>query len=875
MASDIKTTYSSNLSKRSFLAALTALVFGCGLPGVSSAQSNAGTDSDVLEEVVVTGTRREGVSPTETLSPVDVISGLAIAQQGAFDLTDSLSKLTPSLNTQRFPIADGTAFVRPVTLRNLAPDQTLVLVNGTRRHRSALVNLQVAPLGTVNQGSQAVDFSTFPASAIKRVEILRDGASAQYGSDAIAGVINVILNDASEGFSFSTQYGSYYEDDGDRFTLNGNAGFPLGANGFLNVSAEYSTSDTTSRGNARPDAAAVADIVGADLVAFNGLGQRWGDPDVEATKLFLNAAVGVTDTVELYGHASYMDNETLGGFFYRGPVLDPQFQIAARTTLQTDNDGDFLPDPAPQSLVDSIIAGGGDPADFLVTVAEVPGSSSASGWVLRNPIFTQFPGGYTPQFGADISDFAFVLGARGEFNANFSWDIYGRIAENEVEYIIDNTINPSLGRLSPTTFNPGTLTQEESGVNVDFVKSFDGSPLNIAFGFEWRNETYEIEAGDPASIELGPTFAQFGLGSDGFQGFSLEQAGSFEKDSFAVYVDVETDITDRLTGAVAVRFEDHDGFDNTVDFKVSARYEFTDTFALRGTVSTGFRVPTPGQENTLNITTSADTEGNLIPSGTYPVDHPVALALGSVELDTEESLSFTIGAVLQPLDNTSVTLDFYSISIDDRIGLLSISAVPQEAVDTLNAQGFPNADLLLGSVANFFSNGFDTEMIGVDLAITSDFDVSGGTLIVDFRHSYNDHDVESIKAGTINASRAFDLENQVPEHSSVLTLDYARGPFSGLIRVNRYGEWETTGGLFSPGDASDAASYDSEILIDIELRYTLNDMLTFTVGADNVFDTFPDNEQDGTLRFLGVEDSVTSPFGANGGFWYARVSATF
>jgi len=862
-----KTTCFSAVLRRRAAFAIAPVALILGLTGIAQAQEE-------IEEVVVTGTRREGVSPTETLSPVDVISGKTIAEQASFDMTESLSKLTPSLNTQRFPIADGTAFVRPVTLRNLAPDQTLVLVNGTRRHRSALVNLQIAPLGTVNQGSQAVDFAAFPSAAFKRVEILRDGASAQYGSDAIAGVINLILNDANEGFSVGAQYGSYSAGDGDRLSVYGNAGFALGSEGFLNVTAEYSTSEITSRGNARPDAAAVADIVGADLVAYNGFGQRWGDPDVEAVKLAFNAGIDISDKVELFANGTYMDNTTVGGFFYRGPVLDPSEMISARTTLQIDNDLDFLPDAAPQSLVDSITNGGLNPADYLTTVGDVPGSSSPSGWVLRNPIHTQFPGGYSPLFGADISDYALVIGARGEIGNGFSWDLRGRVAENEVKYKISDTINPSLGRLSPTTFNPGTLTQQESGVNLDMVKTFDDSPLNVGFGLEWRNETYKIGAGDPASIAVGPTFAQFGLGSDGFQGFGLEQAGSFDKNSIAAYVDVETDITDRLSGAVAVRYEDHDGFSSTTDFKVSARYEFTDTFALRGTVNSGFRVPTPGQVHTLNVTTSADTSGNLIPSGTYPVDHPVSQALGSAPLTTEESLSFTVGAVWQPLDNASITLDFYSISVDDRIGLLS-TTVDQAAVDTLIAAGFPNATLLLGSAANYFNNGFDSDVTGVDLAWTSDHELASGVLIVDFRHSYNKQEVKNIKAGTINASRAFDLENQVPNNNSILSLDYARGPFGGLLRFNYYGDWETTGGLFSPGDASDVSSYSGKTLVDLEARYTLNDMFTFTIGGDNIFDTFPDSEKDGVLGFLGVEYAVTSPFGANGAFWYARVSAAF
>lgn len=444
---------------------LAIAVCSCLTPGILYAQDTQRENSTAEENVIVTGTRREGVAPSETLSPIDVLGGGEIAEQASFDITDSLSRITPSLNTQRFPIADGTAFIRPVTLRNLSPDQTLVLVNGTRRHRSALVNLQLAPLGTANQGSQGVDFSAIPSAAIKRIEVLRDGASAQYGSDAIAGVVNIILKDADEGLTLSAQYGSYFEGDGDRFSVSANAGFALGNDGFFNATIEHSTSDSTSRGNARPDAAQVASIVGAEQVPFNGLGQRWGDPDVEATKLFFNAELPIADNVQLFSNASYMDNETVSGFFYRGPVLDPSEQIAARATLQTDADGDFLPDNAPQSLIDSIVAGGLSPADYLVD-----DTSSPSGFVLRNPIFTQFPGGYNPEFGVNISDYAIVFGAKGGVN-DFTWNIRGRLAENEVEYQISDTINPSLGRLSPTSFTPGTLIQEESSLNGDFTQA--------------------------------------------------------------------------------------------------------------------------------------------------------------------------------------------------------------------------------------------------------------------------------------------------------------------------------------------------------------------------------------------------------------------
>jgi iron complex outermembrane receptor protein len=834
-----------------------------------------------LEEIVVTGTRKAGQSPTETLSPVDLIGGAALAEQASFDMTEGLPKLSPSLNTQRFPIADGTAFIRPVTLRNLSPDQTLVLMNGARRHRSALVNLQLAPLGTVNQGSQGVDFAAFPAAAIERVEILRDGAAAQYGSDAIAGVINIILKDASEGGSVSAQYGQYYEGDGERLSVNGNVGLPLGADGFANLAAEYSTSDITSRGNARPDAAGVADIVGKNLVPIGGLGQRWGDPDVEALKLSVNAGLDLSESLELYGFATYMDNTTKSDFFYRGPVLDDpaqQIGLPARTTLQIDRlnnatlaaGADGLPDPAPQSLIADLLGQQLDPSDYLV-----PDASSASGYSLRNPIYTEFPGGYNPDFGAKLKDMSIVLGARGDWTETLSWDVKGRFAENEVEYTLADTINPSLGSLSPLSFTPGTLVQEESGINVDFVKSFANSPVNIAFGGELRNETYTIEAGDTASIVAGPTAAIFGVGSDGFQGFPVESAGDFESDSWAGYVDVETDLTEQLSGAIALRYEDFDEFGDTTDWKVSGRYQFTEAFAVRATASTGFRAPTPGQVHTLNVTTTANSAGQLIPSGTYPVDHPVALALGAVPLKPEESDSYTVGLVWDAAQRLSFTLDYYHIDIDDRLALLS-DTVDQATVDALIAAGIADAGLLLGTSANYFVNGFNSKVEGVDLAVTTGFDLGGGDLVVDLRHNYNKQEVSDVALGTVNAARIYDLENQIPANRSVLSFSWASGGmFDALLRLNYYDSWSTTAGLFNESDPPATFDYGSTLLVDAEVSMTINEMFTVALGGENIFDEYPDDEQDGTLGFLGVEDALTSPYGFNGGFYYLRLTASF
>lgn len=858
-----------NFKKTLLATAIVALT-----PALTAPLATAQNAPMALEEVVVTGTRKEGQLPTETLAPIDVISSESLTRQASFSLTESLTQIAPSLNTQRFPIADGTAFIRPVTLRNLSPDHTLVLVNGTRRHRSALVNLQASPFGTANLGSQAVDFGSFPSAAVKRVEVLRDGASAQYGSDAIAGVVNVILKDADEGFTVTGQYGEYDKNDGERTVVSANGGLSLGGNGFLNLTGEYASTDTTSRGVARPDAAGPADIVGKDLVPYNGLGQRWGDPELDSYTGVFNTAYNISDTTEIYGNGSYYYNETKGGFFYRGPVLPTAADNIAfppRSTLMTDSNGDGLPDNADQSLVNSITGQGLNPSDYLT-----PDASSPSGFTLLNPIHTQFPGGYGPIFGADITDMALVLGTRGEFDDDLSWDLKGRYGENEVEYNVKETINPSLGALSPTSFKPGTLKQEETGVNLDFVKTFDNNPANLGFGAEWRRETYKIEQGDPASIAVGPTAAQFGAGSDGFQGFFPDTGGSWDSDSYAVYVDLETELTDKWSGAMAARYENFDQVgDSTLDWKISTRYDFTDNFALRGTANTGFRAPTPGQVNTLNVTTSVDSSGNLIPSGTYPVNNPVAQVLGATDLENEESTSYTAGLVWTPRDNISFTLDYYNISIDNRMGQ-SVNTITQENVDALDALGYADAELLLGAGANYFTNAFDTQVTGIDLSLTTWHDIGNGTLTTDMRHNHNKQDVSNVSAN-ISAGQVFDVENQVPEDSSVLSFTYDVDAFSGLVRVNYYGDWATTPGQVGDQTASKSNTYHygSAVLVDLEASYTIAEHYTFTVGGQNIFDEYPDKEGDPTLQFLGVKYAVTSPFGFNGAFWYARVSAAF
>lgn len=823
-------------------------------------------DNSVLElsdKLIVTGTRVLGRTPADSVSPIDVFNGAELTNQASFDFTDQLRNISPSFNTQRFPIADGTAFIRPASLRNLPADQTLVLVNGHRRHRSALVNLQVEPFGTVNQGAQAVDYGLIPSAAIDRVEILRDGSSAQYGSDAIAGVINIILKDNPEGLTFTSQYGSTYEGDGDNYRFATNLGLPFGDNGFFNATVEYFDSNFTSRGSARLDAADVGAVVGTENVPFEGLGQRWGDPDAEGVRLFFNAETQASDYVTAYGHGSYADEEFRSSFFYRTPVGVPG--VGPRATLFVDADGDGNPDPVEQSIIDSILGSGMNPSDFVTADPNSP-----SGFVALNPIASLFPGGYTPTFGADIIDFEGVLGVRGETDFGLFWDISGRFGQNEVTYLLDGSINPSLGINSPLDFAPGTLEQREQGINLDFVYpvNIDGllSPLNVAFGGEYRTEEYEIGIGDPASFAFGPTGTLFGIGSDGFQGDSPDAAGEFDRDSYAGYLDLETDVNEWLTLAAAGRFEGSPEFSSNFDWKLSARIQPTRSIAFRATANTAFRAPTPGQVNTTDITTTADATGALVPLGTFPVNSPAAIVLGATPLQTEESFNFTTGFIYTPIDNFSLMVDYYHIDIDDRIALTNIMIAPgspeQQALIDAGVQGAN----LIGSVS-FFSNAFDSTVQGIEIVATGQVNLgSNGFVLLDARHSYNDQNVDRVEAGTIDSERIFDLENQLPSHRTVLTVDY-RTPWDldVLLRANRYGSWE---------DATfgEVAEFGSEWLLDLVFTYHIQNRFHISVGAENIFDNFPDDETNGVLTFLGATRPLSSPFGFNGGSWFVRAS---
>ena len=585
----------------------------------------------ITQSVVVVGSRAEPRSVTASTVPVDVIRAEDLARQGSRDLVSQLRTVIPSFNISTQPISDAGTVVRPANLRNLAPDHTLVLVNGKRRHRSAVITW----LGNgIADGSQGPDLSVIPSIAIRQVEVLRDGAAAQYGSDAIAGVMNFQLKNDPSGGSLEVQTGGFFDANsgnpatcgsgiigdikhscngigghGRTFSVAGNVGVPLGANGFGNISMEYGTAAPTNRAIQRQDA---SDIINAGNTNLRDTAQVWGSPRINHDfKLFANFGHLFDDRYQLYGHGNYASRKVTGGFYFRnphtrggvfrGPVVDGN-----RTLLVGDQ---VWADTAPTSKVPPPgrePGAGGCP--IIPIVDNVPDAGALSAVEADPNCFTlhsRFPGGFTPQFGGDLIDYSLVGGLRGFASNGFTWDASASIGTSEIDQFIFDTVNASLGSDTPTSFRPGVYRQEETNLNFDV-----SYPLNdlvhLASGAEWRREEFTIGAGDQPSWEIGPYAVQgFSSGSNGFNGYRADTtAGTWSRSNIAVYGDVEFSDPGRWTLGTAVRFENFDDFGKTVNYKVSGRLKLTGMAALRGAVSTGFRAPTPGQQNAFNVTTA-------------------------------------------------------------------------------------------------------------------------------------------------------------------------------------------------------------------------------------------------------------------------------
>jgi iron complex outermembrane receptor protein len=592
-------------TKKSILATTVAFLFsGATVSGGALAQDAAPQSQDEQAEVIsILGTR--GAPRTVTDSPVaiDVFSGDEFTANGnTADITDNLKSLVPSF-TATPATGDGSAFIRPTSLRGMAPDQTLILVNGKRRHRSSLVQFFAPAAGN---GAHGVDIGMIPSIALKSVEVLRDGAAAQYGSDAIAGVMNFQLKDASEGGSVVAQYGEFFEGE-QSWIVGANAGFALGTDGFFNISFETNDNEALSRGIQRQDGQDLIDGgvqgVGADSPFGDApFVQSWGRPETSGTRVAFNTGYEINDSVELYMHGGYADTDGRYRFFYRNP-----------------------------------------------------GHSTLTG-------VTSLPAGYTPYLDGAQKDTSLIAGFKGETSSELTYNFSAGFGKNELAYYLNNTVNPGLtvdGVLGQRDFDMGGYEQEETNLNADFSMPLSDDVF-LGFGAEWREETFTTLAGEAASL--------IGAGPSGMTSVTPADAGEFSRDNIAVYVDAEYNVSDNLLVQGALRYEDFSDFGGTVNSKLASRYNVSDDFVIRGAISTGFHAPTPGQANITSIITTFDgTTGAQVEEGLVRADNPLAIANGAQELKEEESVSLSLGFTYSGFEDGNLSVDFYNTKVDDRI----------------------------------------------------------------------------------------------------------------------------------------------------------------------------------------------------------------
>ena len=834
---------------------LLLLALPLALPGfVSVAQAQDQGADEVIEEIVTTGTRRAARSATDSAVPIDVISAEDFIQQGNTDMDALLRGAIPSYNVNQQPISDAGTIVRPANLRGLSPDSTLILVNGKRRHRAAVISFLG---GGIADGSQGPDLSVIPGIALKQVEVLRDGASAQYGSDAIAGVINFKLRDNAEGLSIEARYGEYAEGDGQTTEFAANLGLPLTDAGFFNLSAQFKDADPTSRSIQRGDA--------EDLIAAGNTDVRtpavqiWGAPKIrDDFTIWANAGLELDNNGEAYVFGNWSEREVEGGFFFRNPNTRPGvFSIDSGATL----------------LVADLTFGSTDDGVACPTVTitnDVPDPTALAA-VVADPncwVFSQIaPGGFTPQFGGQVVDASITGGFTGELDSGILYDISASYGRSAVDFFINNTVNGNLaGRDdTPRNFRPGSYIQSERSANIDVSIPVDvaafSSPLNVAGGLEYRVEQFEIKNGGPNSFFINNDLAAqgFSIGSNGFPGFKPQDAGKFDRNSFAAYVDFEADITDRFLAGVAVRFEDFSDFGTTTNAKLSARFSFTDAFAIRGAVSTGFRAPTTGQSNVRNVTT-AFTAGVLADEATLPPTHPIAVQKGGVPLQPEESTNYTAGVVLA-LGNLDLTIDYFNIEVESRIALTTTQILtPQDILDLI-AAGQPDASSFVG--VRFFTNDFDTTTQGIDVVATVPI---GGNTELTLTGNWTDTTVDRANPDIIGPTRVLQLEDNLPEIRFAFIGTHEFGNWSALWRINYYGDYYEA----HLDDGTLPIFPGAETTLDLELGYNFGDSLRVTLGGQNVTDEEPDINP--WADIVGAQFPVTSPMGFNGAFYYVRAS---
>ena len=837
-----------------------------------------------LEKIAVVGTRNSPRSAVDSPVPLDVIGSETLNSQGNSDVLSMLSVMVPSLNVNDQPINDASSLVRPANLRGMSSDHTLLLLNGKRRHRSAVITFLG---GGLSDGAQGPDISVIPAYALKQVEVLRDGAAAQYGSDAIAGVINFVLKDAREGGHVALKVGGYSEGDGELFQVQLNKGFAIGEDGFLNATAEYRQQNGTSRSVQRIDA---QNLIDQGNVFIASPSQVWGALDVnEDIKLALNAGADISSKSQFYSFATAARREINGGFYFRNPQT--REGVFSRTDPNTGESRLIVAD-----------------LDGLESGIACPSITLSSNSVLLDPTYQLiadnttalgancfafnewFPGGFTPKFGGTITDASVAMGVKHELPNGWAMDASATLGYSDIEYTISNTVNPSLGPQTPTSFSPGGVSQVERTLNLDFnklIQTIFDDPVSIAVGLEWRKETYFQKSGDEASYIAGPFALEpplglnqgFSIGSNGFPGYQPQSAGHWSRSNWAVYADLEFYVTEAWQFGVATRVEHFSDFGSTFDGKLSTRYKLNDIFALRGSVNTGFKAPTVGQSNVINVTTAYGVNG-LEDQATLPPTDLISLQLGATPLTPEESVNFSLGLVMQASENFFATLDYFNIRLSDRISTTSAIPLTDDDISALIAQGRPDAAKY--NAAKYFTNDFDTKTQGVDLVVNYNFALADWSNSLLLAFNWTDTQVERVtlypaQVGdeirllpNLTQARIRMLEDNLPAHRGSITLEQSKGNWAFTWRLNYYGEFyedhlDASAGMDIYGNA--LTTFDAQV------AWKVLPQTQVTLGAHNLFDSLPnENPFQGEV---GALYPPTSPSGINGAFYYAGIEYTF
>jgi iron complex outermembrane recepter protein len=789
--------------------------FGASLIVLAMASAaQAAETAAMTEEVIVTGTRETSQTQFTSVSPVDLFTTDIVRSTATGSIDQTLATLVPSFDVKRLPSSDGSQFIRPASLNNLSPDMTLVLINGKRFHRSAFLG---------SYGAQASDLAQISSFATGRIELLRDGASAQYGSDAIAGVVNIILNKDTD-LAFYGLGSQYYYGDGLTLQLGARGGIALPSDGHVALTVEYLKANETSRTHQRDDA--VAFQAAHPTLAIPDPVQRWGNPDQQGVKAALDASENLNSYFEAYAFGTLSAGRQHNDINWRNP--DTNTSVYKTTPV-------------------------------------------FPGFDLR----TIYPTGFTPVEGVDYLDSQMAAGVRHKGSDDFTWDLSATYGVNNSRFFLNNSINASMGSSSPFDFNLGHMIESEADLNGDAVYRwhlpFLADALNVAFGAEVRRETFQMKAGDPASYAVGPG-ASAGLApaSNGFPGIADTQAGSWDQTSYAGYLDLQAPVTEAWQLEVALRDEDYSDFGNTFNYKFGTRYELIPGLALRGSYSTGFKAPTPGQLNSTTTSQGLDTVTlQVYTNGRLSPLNPVAQYFGAKPLKPEEAKTATVGFVWENDNGFSGSVDAYKTDVRKRFSTSQTFTVTDAVRAQLVALNVPGATSFTS--INFFTNDFNTMTRGVDVVGSYAADLGPGKFRFTGAYSYTSTKVTSgTLAAAANTSQKTIYEQGVPQQNVSATATYDIAAFSFMGRMRYYGPWtdssgNTTGNIFQ--------HFGGMAFIDVAATYQINEKMSVRLGAENVGGFYPEKATYQASR--GIDYSRNAPSDTNGGNYYLRYDVKF